>query len=90
MRDERPGHGPTGDGLHHRRFDFDESVGIERAAHRLHQLAALQKDFAHFRIHHQVDVALAIAQFDVGETVPFFGQGKKVLAQERDFLHVDG
>ena len=90
MRDKRPRHSSTGDGLHHRSLDFDESAGIERAPHRLHQLVPPQENFAHFRIHHQIDVALAVAQFDVGEAVPLFRQGKKILAQERDFLDVNG
>jgi hypothetical protein len=39
MGHERPRHRAAGDGLHHRRFDLDESVRIECAPHRLHQLA---------------------------------------------------
>ena len=89
MGDERPRDGAAGDGLHHRRFDFDEAVRVEGAAHRLHQLRALQKDFAHLGIHHQVDIALAVAQFDVGEPVPLLGQGQQVFAEEGDLLDVD-
>ena len=70
MGDEWARHGAAGDGLHHRRLDFDESVRVESAAHRLHELGALQKHFAHFRIDHQVDIALPVAHFDVGERVP--------------------
>ena len=87
--DERARHGAAGDGLHHRRLDFDEAVRIEGAAHRLHQLGALQKDFADFGIHHQVDIALAVAQFDVGEAVPLLGQRQQVFAEEGDLLDVD-
>ena len=60
------------------------------APHRLHQLAALQKNFAHLGIHHQIDVALPVAQFDVGEAVPLLGQRQQVFAEERDLLYVDG
>ena len=70
MRDKRPRDGAARDGLHHRRLDFDESVRVERAAHRLDHLRALQKNFAHFGIHHQIDIALAVAQLDVGQPVP--------------------
>ena len=38
----------------------------------------------------RVDVALAVAQFDVGEAVPFFGQRQEVFAEESDLFHVDG
>ncbi len=53
-----------------------------------HQLAALQEDLADFGIHHQVDVALAVAQFDVGQAVPLFRQRQQVFRQEREFFGV--
>ena len=37
----------------------------------------------------EVDVALAVAQFDVGEAVPFFGQRQKVLGEEGELFDVD-
>ena len=45
--------------------------------------AALDEYLAHFGIHDQIDIALAIAQFDVGQPVPLFRQRKQVLAEER-------
>ena len=82
MRLERLGRRARCQRRQHRRFNFDVPVLVEKAAN--------QENFAHFRIHHQIDVALAVAQFDVGEAVPLFRQGKKILAQERDFLDVNG
>ena len=73
MRHEWPRHRSAGDGLHHRRFDFDKAMRIQRAAHRLHQFAALQKDFPHLGIDDQIDIALAIAEFYIGEFVPLAG-----------------
>jgi hypothetical protein len=41
----------------------------------LHQLAALQEHFSHFRIHYQIDIALPIAQLNIGEAVKLLRQG---------------
>ncbi len=53
------------------------------------QLRALQKNFAHVGIHDQVDIALAVAQFDVGQAVPLLGQRQQVFAEEGDLLDVN-
>src|ERR1039457_6634966 len=76
--------------MHHRRLDFDEAIVVEESPHRLHHFGAFQEDLAHAGIHRQVNVAAAIARFHVLQAVPFFGQGKQVLHQEGDLLHVDG
>ena len=89
MSDKRPRHSSAGDGLHHRSFNFDESVRFHRAPQRLHQFAALQKNVAHARIHDEIDIALAVTQFHVSEPVPLLGQGQKILAEERYLLHMD-
>src|ERR1700721_1088705 len=71
------------------------------AAHRLHQLAALQENFAYLGIDDEVDVALPVTQFDVREPVPSLGgaggsrigfdclaprEGRQILAEECYFL----
>ena len=89
MRDKRASHGAAGDGLHHRRFHFNKSARVQEAPQRLHQLAALEKDLAHIRIHYQVNIALAIAQFNVGQPMPFLRQRQKIFGEESDFFHVD-
>ena len=38
----------------------------------------------------EVDVALAIALFDIGQTVPFLGRRQQALGEERDLLGEDG
>jgi hypothetical protein len=82
-------HRPARNGMHHRRLNFDESLGIEIAAERLHQLAALQKNLAHFGIHHQVHVALPVAQFDISQPVPLLGQRQQVFCEECQFFSVN-
>ena len=79
VRDEWPGDGASGNGLHHGSFYFDKSVRIHETPHRLHQFAALEKHFANLGIHNQVYVALAVAQFDICQSVPFFGQRQQIL-----------
>ncbi len=71
------------------------AVRVEGAAHRLDQLRAFEKHFTHFGIHHQVDIALAVAQLDVMSmacaTSPAnfpIGNGK-IFAEERDLLDMN-
>ena len=52
-------------------------------------LRALQKNFAHLGIHHHVDIALAVAQLDVGQAMPLLGQRQQVFAEEGDLLDMD-
>ena len=77
--DERLRDGAARHWLHHRSFNFEESVLIQKLPHGLHQSAALEENFADFRIHRQIEVALAIAQFNIGQSVPFFWQRQQVF-----------
>ena len=78
------------DGLHHGRFHFNKSMRVHKTAERLHQLASLQKDFAHFRVHDQIDVTLPVAQLHIRKPVPFFRKRQQVLGKECDLLHMNG
>ena len=89
MRDERPGDGAAGDGLHHGGFNFDVAARVEEGADGFHDLAALDEDVAHLRIHEEVDVALAVTEFDVGEPVPFLGERQQVFGKEGQFFDVN-
>src|SRR5579872_31834 len=103
MGDEGTSDCASGNGLHHGSFNFDKATGIERAAQGLHKFAALQENFAYFRIYHEVHVALAVAQLDVTQLIPLLAllsilrlnafadrQRQQVLAEECEFIHVDG
>ena len=61
---------------------------IEEAANCLHYFAATNKHLAHIRVHHQVQIALPVAEFHVGQPVPFFRQRQQILGKERQFLDV--
>src|SRR5579864_4372117 len=89
MGDERLGDRPARNRLHHRSLDFDKTALIQEFPYRLNQFGALEKNVAHLGIHKQIDITLAIAQFDVGQAMPFFGQGKKIFRKESDVLDVD-
>ena len=87
--DERLGHRAAGDGMHHRRLDFDEAVAVEETPHRLHDLRAFDEHLAHIGIHRQINVTAAIASFDILQSVPLLGQWEQVFYQEGDLFHVD-
>ena len=46
--------------------------------------------FVEQRVHEEVDVALAVAEFDVGEAVELLGQREHGLGEEGDGLDVNG
>src|SRR6476659_514864 len=87
---ERLRDGTTSDRLHHRGFDLDETFRIQKSPHGLHQLGALQKYVAHFRIHEKIDIALPVAQLDIRESMPFLREWQKIFGKERDLLYVNG
>ena len=60
------------------------------APQRLHQLAAFQKNFANLGVHHQIDVALPVAQLDVRQPMPLFRQRQQVFGEERYLFDVNG
>src|SRR5579863_154144 len=86
MRHKRLGHRSARYWLHHRSFDFDETLRVEKTTHRLDQLAALEKDFADFGIHHEIDIALPVTQFDIGQSVPFLWQRQQVFRKKSNLL----
>ena len=90
MRLERPRHGPARKGLHHGRLDFEETFRVEEIPNSADRAAARLENFPHFRVDHQIEVALAVADFDVGEAVPFLRQRQERLRQELQSLGVDG
>ena len=71
------------------RFHFDESLRVHEAPQRLHQLAALEKNFANLRIHHQIDIALPVAQLDIRQPMPLFRQRQQVFGEKGDLLDVN-
>ncbi len=86
---ERLGRGAARDGLQHRRFHFEEVTLGEELADVGDDLRAHAERFAHLLVHHQVDVALAIALLGVGQAVELVRQRAQRLGQQPHVVHVD-
>ncbi len=90
--DERAGRGAAGDRLHHRRFDFEKVVFDHELPDQGDNATALAKCLANLRVDDQVEIALPIAGFHIGQTVPFlreklhrFGQQAQFFGPQREF-----
>ena len=59
-------------------------------AKRGDQLRAAEEDVERLGVAEQVDIALAVALFLVGETVPLFGRGQQALGQKGQLFGEDG
>ena len=55
---------------------------MQERADGLDDPAARLEDLLDLRVHGEVEVALAVADLDVGQAVPFFRQGPKALGEE--------
>ena len=60
------------------------------AAHRRDDPAAPAQRLAALRVHDQVEIALAVAQLDIGEAVIFLGQRPQRLGQHGQRRRIDG
>ena len=97
MGDERTGRGTAGDILQDRRIHLRVAGLVEDAAHGADDGGTLQERVLHAVVDHQVNVALAIAQFRVvelvvGHAVLIFHDGQRfeALREQCDLLCVDG
>ena len=84
VRDERPRGGAARDRLHHRRFDFEKSARVEEAPNRRDDVRPHFEDPARIRIHDQVEIALPVADLDIGEAVPLLRQRQMTLGEKRE------
>ena len=88
--DEGFGGRATGDGVHHRGFDFEEIARFEEAADVADDFAADDEGVAAVFVGDEVNVALAVACFLVGEAVVFFRQGAQGFGEQFNVVGVDG
>ena len=82
MRHERAGEGAAGNRLHHRRLDLEIAASVEELPHRGQHAAPHLEDAPRIRVDDQVEVPLPVADLDVGQAVPLFGQRQEALRQE--------
>ena len=84
--DERTGRGTPRDGLEDRGFHLHISRVVEDAPHGRNDFIALAENLFHTGIYDEVDIALAVADFRIGELVVdvsvgvFFHDGKRTKA----------
>ena len=75
--------------MEHRGFDFEETLADQFAADGRDDTAAAAKRLARFLAHDQVEITLAIAQFDIGKAVIFFRQRQQRLGKDGHLTGVD-
>ena len=90
MGDEGLGRCTAGDRVHHRRFDFHEAVAAHVVADRLDDGRTGAESEARFLVHDQVDIALTVLHFLVGQAVELVRQRAQRLRQQADFAGLDG
>ena len=90
VRDEGLGRGAARDRVHHRRFDFHEAVAGHVIADRRHDGRTGAEGEARFLVHDQIDVALTVLHFLVGEAVELVRQRAQRLGQQADLGGLDG
>ncbi|MNF71742.1 hypothetical protein D3C84_536990 [compost metagenome] len=83
------GRGATGDGLQHRRFHFEEVALGEELADVADDPGAHAEGIADFLVDDQVDVALAVTLFGVGQAVVLVRQRTQRLGQQAHVGHLD-
>src|SRR3989344_1484037 len=77
MSFEGPGLGAAGGNFECGRFHFHESLFFQKVSDRFPEFLLELENLPHFRIREQIQITLAEALFDIGETVPLLGQGQK-------------
>ena len=87
--DERPRRGAAGDGVEHRGLDFHKAAGVQEIAHELDKARTHDERLLDLRVDDEVDIALAVAGFAVGQAVELFRQRLQALGQQRDAGHTD-
>ena len=79
MRLERLGERSSGDRVEDRCFDFEIVTIVEKLPQLANNDAALDKHFADFAIHNKIDVALAVTDFNVPQSMPLLRQRQETL-----------
>ena len=80
--DEWTRRGAAGDAVHHRSFDFDIAAGVKKLPQFPHDARAGLENLARFFGGNQIQIAHAVAQLNVRQAMPFFGQREQRLRKE--------
>ena len=90
MGDERFGIGTAGDRMEHRSFHFHEVMFHHEFTSFGDRLGTDHEGAACAFVHDQIDIALTIAGFRIGEAVELIRQRTNVLGQQTEVLDADG
>ena len=82
MRLKRTGCGTAGNGMEHRRFNFEEVAVIEVLADALDDFRTLNEGIRNFRVDDEVEIALTIACFLIRKAMEFFRQRTERFREE--------
>ena len=89
VRGEGLGVCTAGDGVQHRRFNFEEVVLHHEITNTADRFASRHKALASGLVRHQIDVALAVFDLLVSHAVELVGHGPQALGQHADAGGVD-
>ena len=84
VRGERARGSAAGDGVQHRRLDFEVAARVKKLAHGAQDGRALDEGLAHLGVGEEVHVALAVADLYVLQATPLVGQREHRFGQEGD------
>jgi len=90
MGDERPRRRAARDCMQRRGLDLEIAARQQKPAQRRDDPAAPAQRLAALWVHDQVEIALAVAQLDIGQAVIFLGQRPQRLRQHCQRDGVDG
>ena len=71
-------------GMHHGRLDLEVVAAVEEAADGTDDAGPLVEDLAHLVVHHQVDVAHAVALLDIGQPFELVWERADALGEHDD------
>ncbi len=89
VRHERPRQRAARDRLHHRRLDFEIAARVQESAEAREHPAADLEHAPRILVDDEIEVALPVADLDVAQAVPLFGQRQETLDQELELRDVD-
>jgi hypothetical protein len=76
--------------MEHRGLDFTKTPAVKKITDSLDDQGACEKDLFYFRVGDEIKIALAIANFNVGQTMPLFRQGVERFTQKTERLNLQG
>ena len=90
MGDEGPCSGAPRDGVQHRGLHFQVALVVQHLPDAFDDLGPFHEHIPDFRVHDQIHIPLAVADFLIFQSMPFFRQGFQGLGEEFQFLDTDG